>query len=282
MVGDPRHVSATAAATLAQAGVRVLMRILIRTSKWAVWARRTGALALPLAAIPVLLHRAHVVTSDNFITIETIALGLAALAVAMAIVAFVRLWFTGDQGWWKASLAFIFGVLCLAPAGYFGYLAIHQPSMPDVSTDFTTPPTLLNAAAARPPDAAQIVRVEADFPNARSRNYPIAAPAMFDAVSDLIDDRGWDVLVSRKPATQVDSGEINAIVTTLLGFRQEVAIRVTGAPDGTTIAMRSASLTNFPDFGENGQRVEDFMLDLDNQVTLMLRTATPAAPADTN
>ena len=74
------------------------MRILIRTSKWAIWARRIGALALPLALIPVLLHRGHIITSDNFLTIEAIALGLAAPLVAMAIVAFVRLCFTGDRG----------------------------------------------------------------------------------------------------------------------------------------------------------------------------------------
>ena len=66
------------------------MRILIRTSKWAIWARRVGALALPLAAIPVLLHRAHVITSENFLTVEAIALGLAVLAVLMAMVAFAR------------------------------------------------------------------------------------------------------------------------------------------------------------------------------------------------
>ena len=75
-------------------------------------------------------------------------------------------------------------------------------------------------------------------------------------------------------------GELNAVITTLLGFREEVAIRVNGTADGTTIAMRSASLSTFPDFGENGQRVEAFMLDLDNQVTLMLRNATPAQPGD--
>jgi hypothetical protein len=44
--------------------------------------------------------------------------------------------------------------------------------------------------------------------------------------------------------------------------------------------MRSASLTSFPDFGQNGQRIEAFLLDLDNQVTLMLRNATPAPAAD--
>src|SRR3569832_375109 len=76
-----------------------LMRILVRTSKWAVWARRFGALALPLAAIPVLLHRGHLITSDNFLAVEAVAMAVAVAAVAMAIVAFVRLWFTGDQGW---------------------------------------------------------------------------------------------------------------------------------------------------------------------------------------
>lgn len=256
------------------------MRILVRTSKWAVWARRFGALALPLAALPVLLHRGHVITSDNFLVIEAIALSLAALAILMAMIAFVRLWFTGDQGWWKASLAFIFGALCLAPAGYFAYEALRQPRTPDVSTDFDAPPALASLTDNRVLTPEQRAAIEAQFPNARSRNYPIAAPEMFDTVADIVDDRGWDVRTSRRPTTQLETGQLNAIVTTLLGFRQEVAIRVAGSADGTTISMRSASLTSFPDFGENGQRIEAFLLDLDNQVTLMLRNAAPAAPAD--
>jgi hypothetical protein len=67
------------------------------------------------------------------------------------------------------------------------------------------------------------------------------------------------------------------VVTTLLGFSQEVAVRVAGSADGATVDMRSTSLSAFPDFGENGQRVEAFLLELDNQVTLMLRNA-PAQP----
>ena len=209
-----------------------------------------------------------------------IALSLAVLAVVMAVIAFMRLWFTGDQGWWKATLAFVFGVLCLLPLGYFAYLYMKQPASPDISTDFTNPPMLVSFIDARFLTPGQRAQLEADFPNARSRNYPIAAPQMFDAVANLVDDRGWDVRASHRPTTQVDTGEINAVITTLLGFREEVSIRVTGAADGTTIAMRSASLSTFPDFGENGQRIEAFMLDLDSRVTLMLRNATPAQPAD--
>lgn len=254
------------------------MRILIRTSKWAVWARRIGALALPLAVLPVLLHREHIITSDNFVAVETVALALAGLAVAAALIAFVRLWFTGDQGWGRATLAFVFGLLCLGPAAFFGWMAQTSPATPDISTDFTNPPPLVSFVEARFTAPVERARVEAAFPNARSRNYPITPQQMYEAVSSLVDDEGWDVRAQRAPQTALDTGQFNAVVTTLLGFRQEVAIRISGDADGTTIAMRSASLSGFPDFGENGQRIEAFLLALDNQVTLMLRNA-PAAPA---
>jgi len=256
------------------------MRILVRTSKWAVWARRVGALALPLAVIPVLLHREHIITSDNFEIIEAIALSLAVLAVVMALIAFARLWFTGDQGWWKASLAFIFGAICLAPVAYYAYKYVSHPSAADVSTDFDSAPALSTFVESHFIGPEERARVEALYPNARSRNYPITAPQMFDTVSNLVDARGWEVRQQRVPATELDTGTLNAVVTTLLGFRQEVAFRISGGPDGTTIAMRSASLSSFPDFGDNGARVEAFMLDLDNQVTLMLRNATPQPAAD--
>jgi hypothetical protein len=100
---------------------------------------------------------------------------------------------------------------------------------------------------------------------------------MFDVVDTLIEAMDWDVRARRVPTGPLDQGQINAVVTTLLGFAHEVVIRVVGTADGAKVDMRSASLSAFPDFGENGQRVESFLLELDNQVTLMLRNA-PAQP----
>jgi hypothetical protein len=254
------------------------MRILVRTSKWAVWARRFGALALPLAAIPILLHRGHLITSDNFLAVEAVAMAVAVAAVAMAIVAFVRLWFTGDQGWGRASVAFVFGVICLLPAAYFGWLAATSPTSPDVSTDFAESPALVSFVESRFIGPEERARVEAAYPNARSRTYPIEAPQMYEVVGRLIDAQGWDVRATRAPLDALDTGQYNAVVTTLLGFSQEVAVRVAGGADGATVDMRSTSLSSFPDFGENGARVEAFLLELDNQVTLMLRNA-PVQPA---
>jgi hypothetical protein len=258
------------------------MRILVRTSKWAIWARRFGALALPLAAIPVLLHRERFVTSDTFEIIEAVALTIAILALAMGLIAIARLWFTGDQGWVRAVQAVIFGGLCLAPAGYLAFEALRLPPTPDVSTDFTNPPQLVSLVTARFIGPDERARIEAAFPNARSRTYPVAVADMLTLVDQLVATRGWEVRSRRVPLNAVDTAQVNAVAATLFGWRQEVAIRIAGSVDGSTVAVRSASLTDFHDFAENGLRIEAFLLDLDNHVTLALRDAPAAVAADDN
>ena len=105
------------------------MRILIRTSKWAVWARRFGALALPLAVIPVLMHRGRLISSENFVVIEAVAIGFAVLAVFAACVAIVRLWFTGDQGWGRAAVAMTRSASSTVAASGFSTNTCAPPSM---------------------------------------------------------------------------------------------------------------------------------------------------------
>jgi hypothetical protein len=254
------------------------MRILVRTSKWAIWARRFGALALPLAGLPVLLHREQWITSDNFQIIEAVALSLAAIATLAGLIAIARLWITGDQGWGRALQAVIFGAICLAPAGYLAFEASRLPATPDVSTDFTNPPQLVSFIPARFVGPEERARIEAAFPNARTRSYPVPVADMFTLVEQLVAERGWDVRSRRVPLNTLSTGQLNAVATTLFGWRQEVALRVTGTTEGSSVAMRSASLTSFHDFAENGLRIEAFLVDLDNRVTLLLRDA-PIAPA---
>lgn len=256
------------------------MRILIRTSKWAVWARRFGALALPLALLAVVFHRERFITGDNFLAVEAVAMGLAVLAIFCALVACVRLWITGDQGWGRAFVAVLMGGLCIAPAAWFAWQATTVIAAPDVSTDFTNPPALVSFVPSRFVGPEERARIEAAYPNARSRTYPIAAPQMFEIISNLVDLGGWELRSRRAPLTQLDSGQVNAVVTTLLGFRQEVAIGMAGNAEGTTVTMRSTSLYAFTDFGENGARIEAFLLGLDAQVTDLLRSAPTAVATD--
>lgn len=249
------------------------MRILIRTSKWAIWARRFGSLALPLAIIPVFLHRERLITSNDFNVIELIAMGVAALALVLALGAFVRLWITGDQGWGKAVIGLFLGLVCLVPAGILALQMTSYPAVSDVSSNFVVPPGLVSQAAGRAPAPDEWAAVEAAFPNARDRTYPFGAAQMYNLTVALAEARGWEPRARREPQTPLAEGQVNAIAMTLLGWRDEVAIRIQGDPQGAIVSMRSAALHAGPDFGENGRRIEEFLVALDDRVTLLLRDA---------
>jgi len=258
------------------------MRILIRTSKWAIWARRFGSLALPLTIIPVLLHREQLITSADFVVIEAVAAGVAALAVFLALGAFGRLWITGDQGWSKAGWGLFFGIVCLLPFAYLGYEAMRYPMVNEVTTDIADPLPLVSPVRVAPTSAVLRAEIDATFPNVQTRSYPVDATEMFAIVDGLVEARGWDVRTRRAPPTALDIGQINAIAVTLFGWRDEVAIRVAGTAQGSVIDMRSVPLGGFHDFGENGKRIEEFLVALDQKITLTLRDAPQAAASDTD
>jgi hypothetical protein len=209
---------------------------------------------------------------------------VATLALILALSAFARLWITGDRGWSKASWGLFFAVICLLPFGYLGLQATRYPLVNEVATDFSDPLPLSSSVRVVPTGAALRQLIATTFPNARTRTYPIDATQMFATIEDLVDQRGWDVRTRRAPPTGLDSGQLNAISVGIFGWRDEVAIRVAGTPAGSTVDMRSVPLSGFHDFGENGHRVEEFLLALDEKITLMLRDApqTPGGdePAD--
>jgi hypothetical protein len=255
------------------------MRILIRTSKWAIWARRFGSLALPLAIVPVIMHRERMITSSDFHVIEIVALGVAALALLLSLGAFARLWVTGDLGWGKAVTGLLLSLVVLTPAVLLFSQMLRYPAISDVTTDFSRPPGLVTQTEAALATRAWRPAIEAAFPNARNRSYPIEAGQMYALISSLVQARGWELRARREPQTPLAEGQINSIATTLLGWRDEVVIRVQGESSGSTIAMRSTALHAGPDFGENGRRIEEFLAALDQRVTEMLRNA-PLAPIE--
>lgn len=247
------------------------MRILIRTSKWAIWARRLGSFAVPLTVLPVLLHREQMIGSSDFVIVETVAAAIAALAVFLALGAFGRLWITGDRGWGKAVWGLVFGLVCLLPFGFFGYEAMRYPAVNEVTTDIADPLPLVSSIRVVPTSTALQDVISATFPNARTRSYPVDATEMFVIVERLVMQRGWDVRTKRAPPGALGTGQINAIAVRLFGWRDEVALRIAGTTQGSTIDMRSVPLAGFVDFGENGRRIEEFLVALDQQITLTLR-----------
>ncbi len=242
------------------------MRILIKTSRWAIWARRFGSFALPLLVLPVVMHRARVLPSDAFVNVLAVTMVMALLAVISAFVAFVRLWQSGDRGWGRAALGGFLGLLILAPAIYGALLFAEYPAVADVTTGPPgEPPLVLSAAAHQPALAAPRTRKE--FPKAATRTYAVDAPTVLSLIDTLVEERQWDVRQRREPAGG-DPGGIIALATTWLGWRDEVVVQVQQTLDGTSVDMRSASLySRGHDLGANGRRIEEFLTALDAAVS---------------
>lgn len=250
------------------------MRILIRTSKWAIWAQRLGRLAVPLVVLPVVLHHLGLIDSPSFSVAALVAGAVALLAILAALIALIRLWYSGDQGWGRALMGLLLGVLCLLPFGYFGYLATRFPPVTDIATVQRGELPLLFLPDTRdmpPPIVITPDEQARIFPNATTRRYPLDAAQLFALAEAVVAERGWDVRLRVAPGESGPSGRINARITTLAGWREEAVIRVSPDPQGAAVDMRSASINAWHDFGSNGGRISEFMVALDGAVTTFLR-----------
>ncbi|MCW5722716.1 MAG: DUF1499 domain-containing protein [Devosia sp.] len=250
------------------------MRILIRVSKAAIWARRLGSLALPLVVLPVILHHLGYLDSPAFFLAALLAGGVSALAVLVALIALVRLWYSGDHGWGKALSGLFLGLVCLVPFAWFGALAWRYPPVTDIATTTRGDLPLIFApdTAHMPPPktlgAADQARI---FPNATTRRYPLDTAQLFALVEQLSAERGWSVRLRRAPGEVGADGRLNLRITTLAGWREEAVFRVSPTPEGAAVDMRSASINAPHDFGSNGERISQFMVALDTAVTTLLR-----------
>lgn len=250
------------------------MRILIRTSKWAIWARRLGSLAVPLTIVPVLMHRERFLDSAAFLVVALFACAVAALAVLAALVALVRLWYTGDQGWGRALAGLFLGVFCLAPFAWYGSLALRYPIVTDIATAPRGELPLLfepDTASMPPPQVLTPEQQQAYFPNATTRTYPLDPLQLFAIVEHLAEEQGWEIRQRREPDINGEPGRLNARIVTLLGWREEAVLRVSAVAEGAAVDMRSASIGALHDLGSNGERISDFLVALDNEVTAFLR-----------
>lgn len=222
--------------------------------------------------ISVVLHRFRLIGGELFLAAAALA-GLVAIAAILAsIIALVRLWQTGDQGWSKALLGLALGTICLLPFAYYGALANQYPPVTDIATaDRSLLPLIFEPGTAAMPPPEMLAAADQDliFPNIVTRTYPLNQAQTFALVREQVVDSGWDIRFERPPAPTIPA-QLNAQIVTIPGWREEAILRVTGDNENATVDMRSVSLNAPHDFGSNGKRIEAFLTALDEAVTTLL------------
>jgi uncharacterized protein (DUF1499 family) len=87
----------------------------------------------------------------------------------------------------------------------------------------------------------------------------------YDAALAVITKRKWRIVDVRPPQTGRREGRIEAVARTpLMGFRDDIVVRVRAAEDGARIDMRSASRYGVHDFGANASRLRSLSNDIDD------------------
>jgi len=228
------------------------------------------------------------------------ALMLAVVAILLALGAFVVIWFDGAAGLRQAISALVIGLALIAYPAYLGIKATRLPAIYDITTDPIDPPQFDAIARLRPRDANPITYEGLYAADQQRTAYSDIEPDLtdstaqeaYDAAMKVITKRKWRVVDARPPQgappaanarapqSAARDGLIEAIARTpILGFRDDVAVRVRATGDGARIDVRSASRYGRHDFGTNAKRVRDLISDIDDVLALPQKPApAPAKP----
>src|SRR6202142_2405213 len=242
-------------------------------SRLAAWSGRLALFALAVAALSIVIVRSGLLEIEPALATFAAALVFAALAVLLSFLAFVVIWRQGRSGLGSAILGLILGLLLLAYPGYLGYRASKLPALHDIPTAPDNPPHFDVLARLRP-------RGSSDYPGgavaqAQRTAYPDIAPLQesvppklaYDIALALVNKRKWHVVDPRPPAAGRREAVIEAVARTpIMGFRDDVVIRVSAAGAGARVDMRSASRYGLHDFGANAARIRSLLEDIDDAV----------------
>jgi hypothetical protein len=181
-----------------------------------------------------------------------------------------RIWQSGGLGAGSAVAGTVYALPGVLLAGMAIFAVNAYPRVADVTTDAGDPPQFQvlrsdsAADGASADGAGEGAGTPVEIVGIAARLYSSGIDLVHAAVTNIVADRGWDVALNSPPAGADGTARIEASAKTLLfAFKDDVAIRLIGTPDGTRVDMRSASRWGQHDLGQNGRRIRAFMGDLD-------------------
>jgi uncharacterized protein (DUF1499 family) len=241
-------------------------------SSAAAWCRRLGLFSIPVAVIAVALARTGAVEPQASLAVLGGAILVALVALLLFFSACVIIWQTGRRGIGDALAGFLLASLTLAYPAYLAFEAVRLPVLADISTDPGDPPSFSLSQAAlkarnsyRPPayspDSAEQQR--AAYPDIEPIVVDLEADEAFQLVLDTAKSRGWRVIDQRPPNGRSGVGHVDFLARTLvMGFEDDVTVRLRPLAGQTRIDVRSASRNGRHDFGSNANRIRQFAEEL--------------------
>jgi hypothetical protein len=255
------------------------------TSRLAIWARRMAGFAFLATFLAVVIVRSGLLENRPALATFGGALAIAVVALVLALSAFVVIWMEGLAGLGAAVTAMVVSLALLAYPAYLGIKAYRLPWIYDITTDPIDPPRYEALARLRVRDANPTTYAGLYAADQQRSAYPDVGPlgtnataqAAYDAALAVVNKRRWRVVDARPPQAGRREGRIEAVARTpIMGFRDDVVIRVRAETDGARIDARSSSRYGSFDFGTNAARVRGLMNDIEDAIRAQKPERPPA------
>ena len=142
------------------------------------------------------------------------------------------------------------------------------PAINDITTDTENPPAFVvvvplragSSVSATYPGSETAAKQRGGYPDIKPLQLAAPPAVAFARALDVAKSAGWEI-----DATDAGSGRIEATATTpWFGFRDDIVIRITPAPAGSRVDVRSLSRIGKGDFGTNASRVRAFLAKMAN------------------
>ena len=258
-------------------------------SSLATWTRNLAVFSVVAVLVSIIIVRFGFLEMKPALATFFGALACAGLSILVGFAAFVAIWQNGTRGMSRILLAFLIDALVLA---YPAYLALQYRKLPpihDITTDPIDPPRFEALARLRTGEgtntavyaglySAELQRKA--YPDIEPVDIQIPVQPAYDITLQLVHKRKWLVIDERPPQPPLRPGRIEAVARTpIMGFREDVAIRIAPDGDDSRVDIRSASRYFESDLGSNAARVSKFADDINTAADAdSLRPAKKAPP----
>ena len=257
-------------------------------SSLATWARNLAIFSIIAVVVSIIIVRFGFLEMKPALATFFGALACAGLSILVGLAAFVAIWQNGSRGMSRILLAMLIDVAVLAYPAYLGLQYRKLPPIHDITTDPIDPPRFDALARLRVSDGANTAVYaglysaelqRAAYPDVEPVDLDVPVQRAYEVTLALVTKRKWLVIDERAPQLPRRIGRIEAVARTpIMGFREDVSIRVTPDGDGSRVDIRSSSRYFESDLGSNASRITRLIDDINTAVDRTPAPKKPAAP----
>ena len=236
------------------------------------WSSRIAIFSASLVVVGLLLHRLTSFPTPVALNLFLVAFAGAALALLIGLIALAQIWHSGYAGAGSAAIGILLPLLMgIWPLAYLQAYR-NAPPLNDVTTDFTSPPRFAALAKQRVESQQRPVYPATRFGELQQKSYPdlrtLVIERPVEEAFELVEEtarassgRWW--LPMRRPARPPSPARWRRSTRRMImGFTDDVVVRVEGNVNRSRIDVRSASRYGVVDFGQNATRVRRFLAEL--------------------